>query len=103
MKKYLNPIFILFTILLVSCVFSFFMKFHVPFTQFSMEGAQEPLTIDLDPSTFEQITNDIFSIQDKYDDSKGNYVIPKPVIDTIIDNIRAISKGSTEKLKTIPN
>ena len=95
MKINTKSIFFLLIILLVVSIFSLYMKYE--------KGPKDSFIIDLDQDTFEKMTNDIFTIPEKYDDSKGNYVIPKPVIDTIIDNIRSISKGSTENLKTIPN
>ena len=93
MEKYTTKtiVFLLF-ILLVVCFVSLYMIFE--------KGSQEPLMIDIDEETIDKITNDIFAIKYKYGDrdSNGNYVIPKSVIDNMIDNIRSI-KGINGNVK----
>lgn len=89
-------IFILLAILLVVCFLSLFTSFS-----FHFPSQPEPLTIDIDQDTIDNITDDVMAIKYKTGDSNGNYVIPKEIVDNMINNMYSIKNGMNGNVKVV--
>jgi flagellar biosynthesis/type III secretory pathway M-ring protein FliF/YscJ len=96
MKKDTKFIFILLAILWMVCFFSLCTSFP-----FHFPSQQEPLTIDIDQDTIDNITDDVMAIKYKTSDSNGNYVIPKEIVDNMINNMYSIKNGINGNVKVV--
>ena len=85
---------LLLAILLVVCFFSY----PFPLEKYLQ---QEPLNIDIDQDTIDNITNDVMAIKYKTSDSNGNYVIPKEIVDNMINNMYSIKNGMNGNVKVV--